>query len=100
MLGERRLKKIEQSTPGTFSLLLVIDLGVYSTPAVQGVFVDFDLGRYACRLVGVPQCILRHGIVFIVIGSHGRHGLALLLGSTANSVLHGASCNVYVVRVQ
>ena len=25
----------------------------------------------------------------IVVGSHGRHGLALLLGSTANDVLHG-----------
>lgn len=36
----------------------------------------------------------------IVIGSHGRHGLGLLLGSTANAVLHGASCDVLAVRVQ
>ena len=36
----------------------------------------------------------------IVIGSHGRHGLGLILGSTANGVLHGASCNVYVVRIK
>lgn len=35
----------------------------------------------------------------IVIGSHGRHGLALLLGSTANGVLHGAPCDVLAVRV-
>lgn len=35
----------------------------------------------------------------IVVGSHGRHGLALLLRSTANSVLHGASCDVLAVRV-
>ena len=35
----------------------------------------------------------------IVVGSHGRHGLALLLGSTANVVLHGASCDVLAVRV-
>ena len=35
----------------------------------------------------------------IVVGSHGRHGLALLLGSTANSVLHGARCDVLAVRV-
>ena len=35
----------------------------------------------------------------IVVGSHGRHGLALLLGSTANGVLHGASCDVLAVRV-
>jgi universal stress protein A len=35
----------------------------------------------------------------IVIGSHGRHGLSLLLGSTANSVLHHARCDVMAVRL-
>ena len=35
----------------------------------------------------------------VIVGSHGRHGLALLLGSTANGVLHGASCDVLAVRV-
>ena len=34
----------------------------------------------------------------IVIGAHGRHGLAKLLGSTANRVLSQAPCNVLVVR--
>lgn len=36
----------------------------------------------------------------LVVGSHGRHGLGLLLGSTANAVLHGASCDVLAVRVK
>jgi len=36
----------------------------------------------------------------IIVGSHGRHGLGLLLlGSTANGVLHGAKCDVLAVRV-
>ncbi len=35
----------------------------------------------------------------VVVGSHGRHGLALLLGSTANAVLHGATTDVLAVRV-
>ena len=39
------------------------------------------------------------GVDLVVVGSHGRHGLALLLGSTANGVLHGAGCDVLAVRV-
>lgn len=40
------------------------------------------------------------GAGLIIIGSHGRTGLgAALLGSTANSVLHGAKSDVLVVRV-
>jgi universal stress protein A len=39
------------------------------------------------------------GVDLIVCGSHGRHGLSLLLGSTANAVLHGAKCDVLVVRL-
>ncbi len=35
----------------------------------------------------------------VVLGSHGRHGLALLLGSTANGVLHGSPTDVLAVRV-
>jgi universal stress protein A len=34
----------------------------------------------------------------IIVGSHGRHGLALIFGSTSNSVLHGAPCDVLAVR--
>ncbi|QRY78615.1 universal stress protein [Pseudomonas sp. PDNC002] len=46
------------------------------------------------RLADEQHCDL------IVVGSHGRHGLALLLGSTANDVLHGAPCDVLAVRLQ
>jgi universal stress protein A len=35
----------------------------------------------------------------IIVGSHGRHGLALIFGSTSNSVLHGADCDVLAVRI-
>jgi universal stress protein A len=35
----------------------------------------------------------------IIVGSHGRHGLALIFGSTSNSVLHGAQCDVLAVRI-
>ncbi|SEK89580.1 universal stress protein A [Atopomonas hussainii] len=45
------------------------------------------------RLVAELDCDL------IVVGSHGRHGLALLLGSTANDLLHGAPCDVLAKRL-
>jgi universal stress protein A len=35
----------------------------------------------------------------IVIGSHGHSGWKLMLGSTANKLLHGASCDVLTVHV-
>jgi universal stress protein A len=36
----------------------------------------------------------------IVLGTHGQAGLQLLLGSTANSVLHGSGCDVLAIRIQ
>ena len=35
----------------------------------------------------------------IIIGTHSRHGLGLLLGSTATGVLHGATCDVLAVKI-
>jgi len=41
----------------------------------------------------------QHQVDLIILGSHGRHGLALLLGSSANAVLHTALCDVMAVRL-
>jgi universal stress protein A len=49
--------------------------------------------------VEIHQTAEELGADLIVVGSHGRYGLALLMGSTANGVLHGASCDVLAVRV-
>lgn len=48
---------------------------------------------------GILGAAKEHSADLIVVGSHGRHGLALLLGSTANAVLHGAPCDVLAVRI-
>ena len=55
-------------------------------------------------VVGLPQNEIQRlaqelKTDLIVVGSHGRHGLSLLLGSTSNSVLHGAPCDILAVRV-
>ncbi|HET6473647.1 MAG TPA: universal stress protein [Pseudomonadales bacterium] len=50
-----------------------------------------------------PTQILRlakdKGVDLVILGSHGRHGWRLLLGSTANAVLHHAECDVLAVRM-
>lgn len=38
-------------------------------------------------------------IDLIVVGSHNKHGLSYLLGSTSNAILHSAECDVLIVRV-
>lgn len=48
----------------------------------------------------IHRFALEQDVDLIVVGSHGKHGLALLLGSTANGVLHGAHCDVLAVRVK
>ena len=54
--------------------------------------------------VGSPKSVIMNkaqelGADLIVVGSHGRHGIQLLLGSTANAVIHHANCDVLAVRV-
>jgi universal stress protein A len=62
-----------------------------------------DAGKWVVNAPSTKEGILGaardHGADLIVVGSHGRHGLALLLGSTANAVLHGAPCDVLAVRI-
>lgn len=55
-------------------------------------------------VVGMPDAEIHrfaseHDVDLIVVGSHGRTGFALLLGSTSTGVLHGARCDVLAVRV-
>ena len=43
----------------------------------------------------------RVGADLIVVGSHGRNALSrVMLGSTANGVLHGSPCDVLTVRIR
>ncbi|MDE1167637.1 MAG: universal stress protein [Pseudomonas sp.] len=65
-----------------------------------------ELSKDNCHLTyGQPKQEI-HGLAkdqgcdLVVVGSHARHGLALLLGSTSNDVLHGAPCDVLAVRLK
>ena len=60
--------------------------------------------EYAVEL-GVPkieisQYIATHQCDLVVMGSHGRHGIKLLLGSTANAVLHDMPCDILTIKLE
>ncbi len=55
-------------------------------------------------IIGTPRLdILRfareRAVDLIVVGRRSRHGLGLLMGSTASGVLNGAACDVLAVTV-
>lgn len=54
-----------------------------------------ELGSTKLEILRVAEA---QGVDLIVVGSHGRHGLARMLGSTASAVLQGAQCDVLAVR--
>ena len=58
--------------------------------------VHVSIGAPATQVVETAKSV---GADLIVVGSHGKHGLGLLLGSTANGVLHQAECDVLTVRI-
>jgi universal stress protein A len=58
--------------------------------------VHVSIGGPAAQIVDTAESL---GADLIVVGSHGKHGLGLLLGSTANGVLHQAKCDVLTVRI-
>lgn len=47
----------------------------------------------------VARIASENAVDLIVLGSHERHGLQLLLGSTERSVLSAAPCDVLAVRL-
>jgi len=122
-----RAKDLSERYQAKLSIVHVMD-NLLITDAAYGSTIPFDLDLTAelmasakkrltnladkldiaedCRWMetGSPKLeIIRvaeeNNVDLIVVGSHGRHGFALLLGSTANGVLHHAQCDVLAVRL-
>lgn len=62
---------------------------------ITGCKRDVIVGNARTEIARYAQ---EQGCDLIIVGSHGRSGLARLLGSTANAVLHHAHCDVLAVR--
>jgi universal stress protein A len=48
----------------------------------------------------IQDLIRQLGVDLLVIGTHGKQGVQLLLGSVANAVIHGVTCDVLAVRIK
>lgn len=66
-------------------------------PAIAAADVHFLRGKAGNEIKRLAASLKTD---LVVIGSHGQGAVsAAVLGSTANSVLHGIHCDVYTVRV-
>ncbi|PLY13945.1 MAG: universal stress protein UspA [Sedimenticola sp.] len=81
------------------------ELAAQAEAKLKSMNEEKNLGATSHVEIGIPKKEItriaeENGVDLIVIGSHGKHGLQLLLGSTANGVLHLAKCDVLAVRVE
>ena len=64
----------------------------------------YNLNNVSCLAeVGVPRFSILStakgkNVDLIVVGAHGAHGIKKLIGSTAQSVLNNATCDVLAIR--
>jgi universal stress protein A len=107
------VKPINQVYSGFDVAALSADAAMIEADAVRQ--AQTRIGEYA-KTLGVPanrtyvgrgnpaheirEMAAELGVDLIVLGTHGRHGLGLLLGSTATGVLHGCPCDVLTVRIK
>ena len=64
---------------------------------LKNVDLSVEFGRpkqVISQFVKDQQCDL------VIIGSHGRHGISLLLGSTASAVLHAMPCDILTLKIE
>ena len=65
-------------------------------PGLPRAPIDVLFGR---AKIGIVDYACDHGVDLIIMGSHGHHGLARLLGSTTSAVNHAAPCDVLAVHL-
>ncbi len=79
-------------------------LTIEAEKMIKKVAADYDIDeKHQIISVGPAKFVIldevkKRSVDLIILGSHGRHGVRILLGSTANAVLHQAPCDVLAVR--
>ena len=64
---------------------------------LSGPTLRVEAGNTKAEILRVAK---EENVDLIVVGSRERHGLAILLNFTEDSVLHGAHCDVLAVRLR
>jgi universal stress protein A len=59
--------------------------------------VHIEYGSVKGRILAAANDL---NVDLIIVGSHGRHGLGRLMGSCASAIVHGALCDVLVLRTR
>jgi universal stress protein A len=56
--------------------------------------------RHGAPHLEIQGLVRELNVDMLVVGTHGKHGVELLLGSVANAVIHGITCDVLAVRIR
>lgn len=68
--------------------------------ASRGLPAESMVVRHGAPHLEIQQQIAEAGADMLIVGTHGKHGVQLLLGSVANAVIHGTTCDVLAVRIR
>lgn len=90
------------STAWTVNEEQLLQHGREKMQAIADRLSPLDVTRHV--LLGAPRhelCELaqQQTVDLMVAGSHGRHGISRLLGSTASSLVHHTPCDLLLVRI-
>ncbi len=120
-----RAVELAKKTNATLSIIHVME-PIYSYGSIQGqtivewerkiiedartAFKDlvsgYDISPDELTIVtGSPKAVITEQakklkVDLIIVGAHTKHGIQVLLGSTANGVINQAHCDVLVIRTQ
>jgi universal stress protein A len=82
------------------------DLVTRARERLADLTVQWGLERTSCRVEAgntkaeILRVAQETAVDLIVLGSHERHGLAILVNFTEDTVLHSAHCDVLAIRLK
>jgi nucleotide-binding universal stress UspA family protein len=115
-----RALQLARTYRATLNIVHVIPHILSSVPYAYDFQTDLEIeakekmSKIQAEVSGLPlHTYIKHGtpkneivhlaeelkVDLLIVGSHGKHGLDLLLGSTANGILHIAKCNVLTIHI-